>query len=152
MIHDYLAEQHRTREEHFGITEEAAAAGDWKTCAARLQQLAAGMLQHFDIEELDLFPRFEERTGMAGGGPTAIMRDEHDQIRELLAQLDEACAKRDASAFLGASETLGVLVQQHHLKEETILFPMCERVLGAEQGEIVDAMSGRDARAAKADG
>ena len=65
------------------------------------------------------------------GGPTEMMRYAHEQMRALLAQMREACAARDADAYGGAAETLLMLMQQHNMKEENILYPMCDRALGA---------------------
>ena len=71
------------------------------------------------------------------------MRFEHEQMRPLLAQLGDACAARDGEAYAGAAETLLILMQQHNMKEENILYPMCDQALGAEAerlGAKMDAM------------
>jgi len=59
------------------------------------------------------------------------MRYEHDQMRDLLAQLAAACEAHDGEAYGGVAETLLMLMQQHNMKEENILYPMCDRALGA---------------------
>jgi hemerythrin-like domain-containing protein len=64
-------------------------------------------------------------------GPTEVMRGEHRQMRDLLAQMEGALAVRDSDTFGGAAETLLILMQQHNMKEENILYPMCDNALGA---------------------
>jgi iron-sulfur cluster repair protein YtfE (RIC family) len=56
-----------------------------------------------------------------------VMRSEHGQMNELLAALAQAIASRDADAYLGYAETLLMLVRQHNIKEEQILYPMIDR-------------------------
>ncbi|MEW6253979.1 MAG: hemerythrin domain-containing protein, partial [Planctomycetota bacterium] len=86
-----------------------------------------------------LFPAFEERTGMRAG-PTQVMRMEHAQMRELIDAMAQAVDAGDAERFLGLSETLNVLMQQHNLKEENMLYPMSDRTLGEERERVLDAM------------
>ena len=49
-------------------------------------------------------------------------------------------AQRDADGFLGNSETLNTLMQQHNMKEESILYPMTDRVLDGRQEALIGAM------------
>ncbi len=86
-----------------------------------------------------LFPAFEAATG-SGCGPTRIMRDEHEQIRTLLDALRGAGERCDADAWLGLSDTLVLLMQQHNMKEEQILFPMAARLLAARLPALLDGL------------
>lgn len=119
----------------FVAAEEAAAAGDWDGAGTRFGDFHRDIEAHFGAEESVLFPGFEERTGMTGG-PTAIMRMEHEQMRGLIEQLEAALAAQDADRFAGLSQTLLVLMQQHNMKEENILYPMCDQAL-ADDGLLV---------------
>jgi hemerythrin-like domain-containing protein len=83
---------------------------------------------HFRTEEEMLFPAFEAATGMVGG-PTQMMRMEHAQMRDLIEQMEGALTARAADNFAGAAGTLLVFMQQHNMKEENILYPMCNRTL-----------------------
>ena len=60
------------------------------------------------------------------------MRTEHQQMRGLFEELRAGMANQDADGVLGAAETLNVLMQQHNLKEEEILYPMTDQALGAD--------------------
>ena len=71
-----------------------------------------------------LFPAFEEVNGPAG--PTQMMRMEHAQMRIMVEQIRTALAARDQQTFLGLAETLMLLIQQHNMKEEQILYPMMD--------------------------
>jgi hemerythrin-like domain-containing protein len=104
-----------------------------------LRALRQALAHHLAMEEHVLFPVLEgSRTAPAG--PADTMRLEHEEIRELLAELSEALESRDRDAFLRRSETLRVLVQRHSLKEERVLYPLAEEVLGDSAAEVLKAM------------
>lgn len=95
-----------------------------------------------------LFPAFENATGMTQG-PTQVMRMEHGQMRELTEQMNQALAAQDADAFAGAAETLLILMQQHNMKEENILYPMCDQALAGQVDTLAAELQQRlDAAAA----
>ena len=75
------------------------------------------------------------------GGPTAVMRMEHKQIRGLLADMTQDIEAHNTEAYLGHSETLLILIQQHNAKEEQVLYPMAEQALGSGQDEIISALA-----------
>lgn len=68
------------------------------------------------------------------------MRAEHAQMRQTLADLGSALARRDAQVYLGLSETLLMLMRQHNMKEEQILYPLSDRALAAEGDTLVERM------------
>ncbi len=138
-IAEFLANEHRCCDESFAATEDAAQTGDLAGCRARFQQFQAAMEQHFQKEEVILFPAFEEASGNAMG-PTRVMRLEHQQIWETLAEMNNALAGGDLEEFLGQTETLLILMQQHNIKEEQILYPMCDRVLSGTAEAVIQAM------------
>ena len=125
---------HKLCDDDFADAEDAARKGDWAACAATYGKFRTEMLAHFGVEEEVLFPAFEERTGMTGG-PTQVMRSEHVQMRDLLRQMDDALAQKNADGFGGAAETLLIMMQQHNMKEENILYPMIDQAIG-QDGEL----------------
>jgi hemerythrin-like domain-containing protein len=127
-ISHFLTEDHERCDLLFAQAENAVAAGDWGEVNRGFAEFMAATLCHFAREETLLFPEFEANTGMAGG-PTQVMREEHDQMRNALEAMAEAILRHDASAFLGLSETLLMLMRQHNLKEERILYPMADQAL-----------------------
>jgi iron-sulfur cluster repair protein YtfE (RIC family) len=124
-----LFQHHKHCDEIFADAEEACGKGDWTAGAAAFELLRGQLETHFASEEELLFPAFEAATGMTSG-PTEVMRGEHRQMRDLLAQMQGAVESRDGDAFGGAAETLLILMQQHNMKEENILYPMCDNALG----------------------
>lgn len=144
-ITDYLTTDHRSCDDLFAAAEQAVSDEDWEAAKATGDKFLAEMSRHFGMEEDVVFPAFEEATGMQGG-PPAMMRIEHQQMRALLAQLRTALDAKDQRAYLGAAETLLVMMQQHNMKEENILYPMTDRALGGEAAGIVGKLGEIKAR------
>ena len=134
-IRALLGTHHRQCDDRFAAVEQAVEAADWDKAAAEFGHFAEAMLHHFDAEESILFPAFEERTGMTRG-PTAVMRSEHTQIRELMDAASAAIEARDADDYSGYAETMHIMTQQHNMKEENVLYPMCDQHL-ADASEVL---------------
>lgn len=136
-----MAGHHTLCDEVFARAEAAAERGDWAACEPAARQFRDDVLAHFTTEEEAIFPAFEAATGMTEG-PTRVMRGEHVQMRELMNLLVEAAAAADAPGFSDAAETLLILMQQHNMKEENILYPMCDQAVGADPavGRAVDGL------------
>ena len=98
------------------------------------------MEQLFLMEETVLFPTFEDISGMRQG-PTQVMRMEHQQIRNLLARMSDAVTRMDRDEILEVGETLLILMQQHNMKEEGILYPMVDQHLAPYREELMDHMN-----------
>ncbi len=141
LVTQILPEHHKHCDELFVVAEDAVHSVDWTAAALAFAHFEAQMRAHFSAEEDLLFPAFEAATGMSGG-PTQMMRYEHEQMRTLLDQLAVACAARDADSYGGDAETLLTLLQQHNMKEENILYPMCDQALGGQVADVVGQMSG----------
>lgn len=138
-IQSFLTQDHKHCDDLFIETENAVAAGNWDVAYSCFALFRNETEHHFLMEEQVLFPAFEERTGMSSG-PTAVMRNEHRQIRMLLQRLSEALCQKDKNMYLGNSETLNIMMQQHNLKEESVLYQMADRVLHAQAEELMEAM------------
>lgn len=123
-----LISQHRHCDETWARVEAAVRESRWQEAAPAYADFVKELSAHLDLEEQVLFPAFEQATGVTHG-PTQVMRMEHDDMRDLLTQLNTSVAGKDARATLSAGETLLVLVQQHNMKEENMLYPMCERAI-----------------------
>ena len=136
-IETFMAQDHKDCDERFARAESAAARGDWASAAAEFDAFRKAMERHFEMEEGVLFSAFEDRTGMSGG-PTMVMRAEHEQMRGVLAMLGEAVAARDTDEYLGQAETLNVLMQQHNIKEEQVLYRMMDEHLSAESDALLE--------------
>ena len=137
-IAQYLTEEHRKCDRLYAEAEEAVLKGDWDKAKELYEKFKEKTLLHFEKEEEVLFPEFEERTGMTMG-PTQVMRMEHNQARELLEKLGKAVEEKNKDEFLSAGESLMILIQQHNMKEEQILYPMTDQNLPSD--EVVEKMS-----------
>ncbi len=138
-IRDFMGDGHRACDELFAAAEEAVAKNDWERARDLSDRFRRATLHHFRMEEDVLFPAFETRTGMSMG-PTQVMRGEHVQMRDLMQQMADAAQAGDANAYLGHAETLNMLMQQHNMKEENVLYPMTDQALAGEQGSVLQAM------------
>ncbi|MGB0126736.1 MAG: hemerythrin domain-containing protein [Rhodocyclaceae bacterium] len=127
-ITEPLQQHHKHCDRDFSAAEERLRQGDWEGGATAFRVLRKDLETHFGVEEDLLFPAFEHHSGQRNG-PTRVMCNEHVQMRGLLWQIDDAIAARDADDCLGSLETLLILMQQHNIKEENILYTMCESAL-----------------------
>jgi len=132
---DPMHQHHKHCDDLFADAEAAAAEKDWARAKMSLGAFHNDLETHFRTEEELLFPAFETATGMTGG-PTQMMRYEHAQMRELVARMEEAMREQDGEAFAGDAETLLILMQQHNMKEENILYPMIDRSLAGQAGSL----------------
>lgn len=138
-ISRYLSRDHNHCDDLFAAAENAVASADWQNGQTQFQAFEAATLHHFAREESILFPAFETRTGISHG-PTAVMRSEHAEMRETLQAMRQSLAEHDAAAYLGLAETLLMLMRQHNLKEEQILYPMADQALADTAAEMVRQM------------
>jgi len=137
----YFTEDHQRCDLLWSRVEAAADDGDEARAAQAFAVFAEAMERHFRMEEEVLFPAFEAATGMSGGGPTAVMRMEHSQMRHVLTELDEVSERGDLDRLLNLGDTLLMLVQQHNAKEEGMLYPMADRALSTRWTELEAAVT-----------
>ena len=138
-ISSFLTSDHRACDEEFANLENAIASQDWEEAQIQLQKFSSDLTHHFDMEEKVMFPVFEEVTGMTQG-PTMVMRMEHSQMRAILEDLKADIEKKDKNHFFGVSESLMMLMQQHNMKEEQMLYKMADMHLGSLVSKIIEDM------------
>jgi hemerythrin-like domain-containing protein len=138
-ISEFMTPDHSRCDDYFAKAEAAAANGDWSACHSAFNSFVDATQHHFAMEEEVLFPSFEARTGMTMG-PTQMMRMEHRQMSDLIAQMVDAVQQQNQGEFLGLSETLLMIMQQHNLKEEQMLYRMADEVLGGEIDTVIGQM------------
>ncbi len=91
--------------------------------------LAAGLATHAQTEDDLLFVPLEEHLG-PNGGPLAVMRMEHEQVEGTLAELQQIDDVGEAKAL---AARLASIAREHFAKEEQVLFPMAQQVLGEDR-------------------
>lgn len=135
-IREFMTNDHRACDEQFVVVEEAVSGGNFAAAKEAFEGFSAHTLHHFEQEELYLFEEFSSATGMRGG-PVEVMKYEHEQFRTLLTQMRAAIEAQDAAEFFGLSEAAMILLQQHNMKEEQMLYNMIQMHLGERNDEIV---------------
>ncbi len=139
-ISNYLSHEHRSCDAHFAEAEKAAASNEWSEAKSHFQRFLDETLTHFKKEEEELFPAFEAKTG-SSQGPTQVMRFEHEQVRGLMDKMKSAIEDQDKNAYLSLAESMMILLQQHNMKEEQMLYAMCDRLFPPDQkASLIETM------------
>jgi len=92
---------------------------------------------HHGKEEDILFPALEASGVSNKGGPIGVMLEEHQIGRNLIAKLKESVSlyrsgeKQAPDKFASAAREYIELLNQHINKENNILFPLADRMLGS---------------------
>lgn len=134
-----LENHHKHCDDAFATAEAAVLKKRWDE-AAQLQALFRSEMEaHFTAEESLLFPAFETISG-GSGGPTEVMRAEHGQMRDLFESMTDAINRKDDDDFAGHADTLVIMMQQHNLKEENILYPMCDSSLSRNTDGLAERL------------
>ncbi len=113
-----------------GLEQALQAASAPGAIEAQVQVLDGALETHARLEDELLFAALEPQLG--GMGPLGVMRMEHDEIDRTLAELrDQAGGAETAAGVRHLLET----VRLHFAKEEQVLFPMAEQLLGDDRLE-----------------
>ena len=106
-------------------------------------EIQGEVLSHFREEEQALFPVLGRHIDSASG-PIAMLMEEHAIFRQLELQFEEAVAALEAGFRDGweekvcdAADSIARLLPAHIEKEESVLFPMAEDVLSADEWDDV---------------
>jgi iron-sulfur cluster repair protein YtfE (RIC family) len=138
-ITSHLAGDHARCDALFAQALKCVAASQWSEAAVEFAGFGYALERHLVMEERIVFPAFEKAV-RSTTGPTSIMRSEHLRIRGIVQRLSDSVDERDAKQFFDHADTLRITLQQHGEKEEGVLYPMIERLLGARQCELVASM------------
>lgn len=138
-ISQYLEADHHRCDAQLALAETSAHKREWLAARTAFGEFDAALRHHLDMEEKVLFPAFEQTPGTPPG-PTGMMRSEHRQILEITDSMKEALLADDADEFAACADVLHILMGQHNMKEESILYPMADRFLAARVDELVEEM------------
>ena len=137
-IKDFMTQDHKDCDEIFAQMEEAVA-NKSDEALSKFEEFADALTNHFKMEEMILFPQFEQASGMTQG-PTQVMVMEHEQMRKLVSDMQNAVEANENDKFFGLSETIMILMQQHNMKEEQMLYTMIQQHLGEDADHIISRM------------
>lgn len=136
-VNEFMTVDHRACDDQFANLENMVDSGNFTGAKAMFDEFYEHMIKHFDMEEKVMFPKFNE-CNSSGCNPTSVMIMEHNQMRALLEKMKIAVENQDQNSFLGLSENLIFLVQQHNMKEEQIMYNLVDNSLNSE--EIIEEM------------
>ena len=137
-IAEYMSAGHHACDESFAIAEQAVLANNWSDAEAAFNKFRNELAVHFRMEENELFPALVSAGGP--GGPVQMMRMEHAQMNTLIDQMAATLTYRVAQGYGGLSETLLIVMQQHNLKEEQILYPIADNILATQREALLGRM------------
>ena len=107
---------------------------DFPKAKSAFLEFKAGLQRHVVWEEGVLFPLWERKSGMTGGGPTIVMRSEHREIGEWLEAIHRKIQAQNPDTER-EEETLLDLLDRHNMSEEEVLYPEMDRMISAEERE-----------------
>ncbi|WP_457750348.1 hemerythrin domain-containing protein [Sulfurimonas sp.] len=139
-IKDFMTNKHRECDYLLTQAEDLLEKGEFDDALAKYIAFKNETLLHFTMEEEYLFPMLEEKSGMGNMGPTNVMRMEHTQAKSLFEKLDEAYNAKDKERAFSLGESMNILLQQHNLKEEQMLYTMMNSALAQDSQEIVEKL------------
>ena len=135
-ITGYLAADHQRIEKLWLELKAAFARHDFNAMHARAGEFIAAMRRHLRMEEQILFPAIEDKTAMRTSGPTYAMRLEHREIERVLDGLAPLLTVQERWTAIQAMEgeltDPSALFRSHDAKEEMVLYPMADQLLGAD--------------------
>ncbi|MCL4821526.1 MAG: hemerythrin domain-containing protein [Vicinamibacteria bacterium] len=125
-VTEYMSGDHQEIDALRDAAVRALEGGDHEAATARFAAYTRRLERHIRLEEELLFPLFEVRTGVSGG-PTGVLREEHDELQRVVAEA--AAAAEAGHGFAEALDALARTVDEHCVREERVLFPMLDRQL-----------------------
>jgi hemerythrin-like domain-containing protein len=138
-ITQYLETDHHRCDLQLAKAESCVGKRQWDVADAAFKEFHSSLQQHLEMEERVLFPAFEQTPGTPSG-PTIMMRVEHQQIRQIVSAMREALSARDAEEFSSGADILHIMMGQHNMKEESILYPMADRFMEDQAEDIIGEM------------
>ncbi len=138
-LKEFMTTDHRACDDTFAAMEQKANNDGITAAKDMYEKMAEEMEHHFQMEERVLFPAFEEKTGMRQG-PTQMMRMEHEQMRQLISDIGEAVSNDNKDRFFGLTETMMIMLQQHNMKEEQMLYSMIQQHMAPEAEQLLMMM------------
>ncbi|MFP4333420.1 MAG: hemerythrin domain-containing protein [Campylobacterales bacterium] len=137
-IKEYLTSDHRECDEVFSRFEESIDSGSDEKIKELYEELKDRFLTHFKMEEEVVFKEFLESAG-EGCNPIPVMISEHDNMRSLIDRIGQSVEKNDKNMIFSLLDTLMIVVQQHNMKEENVMYNLLDQSI-ANKDEAISAM------------
>lgn len=129
-ITDRFSSEHDVFLDQLGVLAALTRSGaSVEAITSAIRTVASPLLAHAEAEERALFPDLESSMGGAGG-PLAILTDEHVTLHGQIDELTGEPARAQLERVFGDFDRL---LRAHIDKEEQVLFPAAEQILGDER-------------------
>lgn len=140
-VGSFMARDHHQCDDQYDLAEARVVACDWGSAVTDFARFRHMLERHLGMEEQVMFPALENAMG-SSNGPTNVMRGEHGHMRDIVQCMADAIANKDNEEFFNLADTLRMLMRQHNLKEEGILYPMADRFLANRLPQLLAEMAG----------
>ncbi|NRR32480.1 hemerythrin domain-containing protein [Oxalobacteraceae bacterium] len=138
-IGHYMERDHRACEGQYVLAESHVMHHDWAGALREFGQFRLQLERRMQREEQVLFPHLDRTSGNAAS-PTSLMRGEHGYLRAVLELMDAAIVAGSGNDFFTHADTLYLLMRQHNLKEENVVFPMADRLFDGQVTQLLALM------------
>jgi hemerythrin superfamily protein len=119
------------------LFQQYMAASDQNAKSQIAEQVFVELETHAQLEEMVFYPAFEEEADDEGRQLVEEARQEHQEVKDLIAEL----RGRDADdEFDARFRELMENVEHHVQEEEAQMFPEAEEILAEELDELMDEM------------
>jgi hemerythrin-like domain-containing protein len=136
-INQFMSADHKACDREFAELENIVDSENFEGAKVMFAEFKSHLLHHFKMEEEVMFVEYRSCEG-GHCDPTGVMVMEHDQMRHLLDEMEDAISKNDKNNFLGLSENLLFVMQQHNMKEEQMMYNFADDALDSK--EIISKM------------
>jgi iron-sulfur cluster repair protein YtfE (RIC family) len=122
-----LSHDHDRLDKLLDEAERALDLGEMTRALAFFTSFERGFSRHLWLEETIIFPLYEQRVRR----PTATceLREEHARLLRLARATERALARGARPEAAGFFRNLRWILDQHHQREEELLFPAAERTM-----------------------
>lgn len=127
-ISQVLSQQITVCNHCFEMLQDALVEHDWGTAVSQAKQGVGQIQRHMQTEEDVLFQCLEQM--LESDATTGPLRRDHDRIRELLTELDQAVRNQNRRRGLALCAVLNELQRRHNGRKKDHVYPLADRVLG----------------------
>lgn len=145
---NWLVHDHSLYEDILFKCQDLVEAGEWNDARQSFDDLVRHLKNHMAMEEEVLYPAYEKRV-TSSTGPTQALREDHDQLVQLVRDMIHVFRSRDAGHVLDCLSHLEEKMIKHHEKEEDIFLPMASVILDTSREEITRQLNSFDASKAR---
>lgn len=138
-ICSYLEADHCRCDALFAHLVACVARRSWEAADMAMEAFGRALRLHLKMEEDVIFAALEQRV-RGEPAPLAALRHEHHLLRGLAQRLAEAAAERRVVDFAGHADAFGIVLHQHSTKEDSVMYPIADRLLRPRVGELIVAM------------